>query len=114
MMAAKLTSKHQKLLADHGLRATYVESDDIEQVDSEIQIARAASGLPTGYSVQISLYGGYYVNHHRGEGEDLRIRSCGEFRALTTALRHVAKLASEAAPQEGSHAPAAAASGHDS
>ena len=114
MMAAKLTSKHQKLLAEHGLRATYVPSDDIELVDSEIKIAHAASGLPTGYSVQISLYGGYYVNHHRGEGEDLRLRSCGEFRALTIALRHVAKLASEAAGEEGSHALRAAARRHDS
>jgi hypothetical protein len=92
MMTTTLTSQHRKLLAEHGLKATYVESADIESEDSEIQISHAASGLPTGYSVQISLYGGYYVNQHGGEGADTWLKMHGEFRALTTALKHAAKL----------------------
>ena len=90
---ATLTSRHRKLLAEHGLKGTYVESTDIESEDSEIQLAYAPSGLPTGYSVQISLYGGYYVNQHGGEGDDLWLKTCGEFRALLPALKHAARLA---------------------
>lgn len=88
-----LTSRHQKLLAEHGLKGKYVESDDIESVDSEIQLSYASTEASTGYSVQIALYGGYFVNQHGGEGEDYWMKLCGEFRDLTAALKHAAKLA---------------------
>lgn len=88
-----LTSRHHELLAEHGLKGTYVESADIESEDSEIQLSYAASGTPTGYSVQIALYGGYYVNQHGGEGDDSWLKMCGEFRDLMTALKRAAKLA---------------------
>lgn len=97
---AALTSQHRKLLAEHGLTGTYVESTDIEAEDSEIQLSYASTGLPTGYSVQIARYG-YWVNQHGGEGADVWLTMHGEFRALTTALRHAAKLAGLAAQGSG-------------
>lgn len=86
-----MTSRHDKLLATHGLKATYVEAAD-ESVDSEIQLSYAPTDAPTGYSVQIGLHGYYYVNQHGGEGDDFWMKTCGEFRALMTALKHAAKL----------------------
>lgn len=88
-----LTPRHHALLAEHGLKGAYVESTDVEAEDSEIQLSHAASGLPTGYSVQISLYGDYYVNQRGGDGFDAWLKQHGRFRALTTALKHAAKLA---------------------
>ena len=91
-MTTAMSPRHTKLLATHDLKATYVEAPD-ESVDSEIQLSYASTGAPTGYSVQISLYGCYYVNQHGGEGDDLWMKTCGgEFRALMTALKHAAKL----------------------
>ena len=88
-----LTSRHHKLLAEHGLKGTFVEADDIESEDSEIQLSFAATGAATGYSVQIALYGGYFVNQHGGEGDDVWLKLCGEFRDLTAARKHAAKRA---------------------
>ena len=88
-----MTSQHRKLLAAHGLKGTLVESADIESEDSEIQLSYAATGAATGYSVQIALYGGFWVNQHGGEGDDIWLKGCGEFRDLTRALKHAAKLA---------------------
>ena len=87
-----MTSQHRKLLAEHGLKGTLVESADIESEDSEIQLSYA-TGTPTGFSVQIALYGGYFVNQHGGEGDHVWLKLCGEFRDLTSALKHAAKLA---------------------
>ena len=88
-----MTAQHRKLLAEHGLKGTLVESADIEAEDSEIQLSYAVTGKSTGYSVQIALYGGYWVNQHGGENDDVWLKGCGEFRDLTSALRHAAKLA---------------------
>jgi len=88
-----MTSQHRKLLAEHGLKGTFVESADIESEDSEIQLSYAATGKTTGYSVQIALYGGYWVNQHGGEGDDSWLKGCGEFQDLTRAIKHAAKLA---------------------
>jgi hypothetical protein len=90
-MSTPLSSRHHQLLAAHGLKATYIEARD-ESVDSEIQLSYA-TGLPTGYSVQLGLYGCYYVNQHGGEGAGFWMKMCGgEFRDLMTALKYAAQL----------------------